>query len=141
MRSAGRVLLLLFAAVLCLAPAAAAAPDAMLLFLVGRELPGADLFAQPEAYLYLALYNLVYVVPLAAIVLLFAVTLGARKLSEFQGRVLKLLSGTMMLGLGFALLLRPEALGSVAAGAWLLGGSIAVTALVVASTRRMGGAA
>jgi hypothetical protein len=92
-------------------------------------------------YLYLALYNLVYVVPLAAIVLLFAATLGARKLSELQGRVLKLLSGTMMLGLGLALLLRPEALGSVAAGAWLLAGSIAVTALVVAATRGRGSAA
>jgi cytochrome c biogenesis protein CcdA len=59
-------------------------------------------------YLYLALYNLIYVLPLAAIVAIFARTLGARKLDERQGRLLKLLSGLMMLGLGALLLLAPE---------------------------------
>ncbi len=53
-------------------------------------------------YLYLALYNLVYVIPLAGIVGVFAFTLGARKLSEREGRLLKLLSGLMMLQLGWA---------------------------------------
>jgi cytochrome c biogenesis protein CcdA len=36
-------------------------------------------------YAYLAAYNLIYVVPLAAIVAVFAGTLGARKLSEREG--------------------------------------------------------
>ena len=62
-------------------------------------------------YGYLALYNLIYVLPLLAIVLAFALTLGTRKLSERQGRTLKLLSGWMMLGLGGVLLFAPEALG------------------------------
>jgi cytochrome c biogenesis protein CcdA len=53
-------------------------------------------------YLYLALYNLIYVAPLAVIVVAFARSLGARKLAERQGRLLKLLSGTMMLELGGA---------------------------------------
>jgi len=44
-------------------------------------------------YLYLALYNLIYVLPLAAIVVIFTRTLGARKLDERHGRLLKLLSG------------------------------------------------
>lgn len=57
--------------------------------------------------LYLALYNLVYILPLLLIVLAFVRTLGARKLSEREGRLLKLLSGLMMLGLGLLLLLAP----------------------------------
>ncbi len=61
-------------------------------------------------YAYLALYNLVYILPLMLIVTLFVTTLGSRKLSEREGRVLKLLSGLMMLQLGLLLLLAPQAL-------------------------------
>jgi len=61
-------------------------------------------------YLYLAFYNLVYIVPLVAIVLAYVYTLGSRKLSEAEGRVLKLVSGVMMLGLGTVLLVAPERL-------------------------------
>jgi hypothetical protein len=60
-----------------------------------------------EYYGYLVLYNLVYVLPLLIIVLVFSFTLGAYKLSEQQGRFLKLLSGLMMLGLGLVLLFAP----------------------------------
>jgi len=63
-----------------------------------------------EYYAYLLLYNLVYVLPLLAIVLLFSYTLGARKLNERQGRFLKLLSGLMMFGLGLMMLFAPDAL-------------------------------
>jgi hypothetical protein len=59
-------------------------------------------------YGYLALYNLIYVLPLVAIVVVFARTLGARKLGEREGRLLKLLSGLMMLELGALLLVAPE---------------------------------
>ncbi|MBI5141848.1 MAG: thioredoxin family protein [Nitrospirae bacterium] len=61
-------------------------------------------------YLYLALYNLVYVIPLALMVGFFAMTMGGRKFSEAQGRVLKIISGTLMLILGLILLIRPELL-------------------------------
>ncbi len=61
-------------------------------------------------YGYLALYCAVYIVPLAVIVVIFTVTLGGRKLSEWQGRVLKLVSGVMMLGLGGVLLTQPALL-------------------------------
>lgn len=61
-------------------------------------------------YLYLALYNVIYVIPLLLIVILFAVTLGSRKLKESEGRFLKLLSGSMMLGLGIILLIAPDRL-------------------------------
>jgi hypothetical protein len=65
--------------------------------------------ANPAKHLlYLALYNAIYILPLLLIVLAFARTLGARKLSEREGRLLKLLSGLMMLGLGVLLLAAPE---------------------------------
>lgn len=88
-------------------------------------------------YLYLVLYNLIYVIPLASIVLVFAVTLGSRKLSEEQGRVLKLVSGIMMLCLGGVLLLRPELLSNVAATGLLLLVSLSASAAVVLIHRRL----
>lgn len=81
-------------------------------------------------YAYLALYNLVYVLPLLLIVAAFTVTLGSRKLSEGQGRLLKLLSGLMMFGLGSLLLAAPQTLSRIWAGAALLGGALLVTAFV-----------
>jgi hypothetical protein len=82
-----------------------------------------------QRYAWLALYNLIYVLPLLAIVIAFVRTMGARKLSEREGRLLKLLSGLMMLGLGVCLIVAPErlddprlALGLVLAaigGTWL----------------------
>jgi len=80
-----------------------------------------------DYYAYLALYNLVYILPLLAIVLVFTYTLGARKLTERQGRQLKLLSGVMMLSLGLVLLLRPQLLDRLWVGAALLGIALAVT--------------
>ena len=72
--------------------------------------------AEPSSlarYFWLAAYNLIYIVPLAAIVVIFSRTLGARKLTGREGRLLKLMSGSMMLGLGALLLLVPERIGSV----------------------------
>jgi len=88
-----------------------------------RDVPAA------EQYLWLALYNLIYVLPLAVIVVLFALTLGRRKLKEYEGRLLKLLSGVMMLGLGAALLVAPGVLNRVGSALLLLGGAMAVTLL------------
>jgi hypothetical protein len=82
-----------------------------------------------QYYAYLVLYNLVYVLPLMVIVLVFSFTLGAYKLSEQQGRFLKLLSGLMMLGLGLLLLLAPTALLSrIWSGAVLLLASVMIAA-------------
>jgi hypothetical protein len=86
-------------------------------------------------YFYLALYNLVYVLPLAAIVLVFVRTLGARKLGEREGRLLKLLSGTMMLELGVLLLAAPEWLSRLGVAFALLAGAVAVTWLAARLTR------
>jgi hypothetical protein len=78
-------------------------------------------------YLYLALYNLIYVLPLALIVLAFVRSMGARKLTEREGRLLKLLSGTMMLELGALLLFAPERLNNLGVAFGLLGIAVAVT--------------
>jgi hypothetical protein len=82
----------------------------------------------PSYYAYLALYNLVYILPLMTILVIYVHTLGSRKLSEREGRVLKLVSGLMMLGLGSALvfapayLSKPQAAGGLVLLALLAGG-------------------
>ena len=78
-------------------------------------------------YGYLVLYNVIYVIPLALIVLAFTYTLGSRKLSEREGRLLKLLSGYMMLGLGLMLVFAPQFLTHA-------GSAIAVLALALLAT-------
>ena len=78
-------------------------------------------------YVWLALYNLIYVIPLLVIVMLFVITLGSRKLSAREGRTLKLLSGLMMLELGLALLFVPTALDNVGAAVALLLVAIVLT--------------
>jgi hypothetical protein len=82
-----------------------------------------------QHYLYLALYNLIYVLPLTAIVLLFVRTLGARRLSEREGRLLKLLSGLMMLQLGLVLVIAPERLDSLPVALALLAVAVGLTLL------------
>ena len=79
-------------------------------------------------YLYLALYNVIYILPLLAILGVFTLSLGGRKLSEFQGRLLKLLSGVMMLGLGLVLLAAPDLLDNWLTAVGLLAVAIAATA-------------
>ena len=86
-------------------------------------------------YAYLAAYNLVYVVPLAAIVAVFAGTLGARKLSEREGRLLKLLSGLMMLGLGALLLLAPERVSQAGSAFGLMAVAVLLTWIAARLTR------
>ena len=92
-------------------------------------------------YAYLAFYNLIYVLPLALIVFAFVRTLGARKLSEREGRLLKLLSGVMMLGLGLLLTLAPALLNNLWISMALLAVAVGVTALAAWFTRNRGGRA
>jgi len=63
-----------------------------------------------QYYGWLAAYNAIYVIPLLAIVVVFVRTMGARKLSEHEGRILKLVSGYMMAGFGLLLLAAPQLL-------------------------------
>ncbi len=89
-----------------------------------------------QHYVYLALYNVIYVLPLLAIVIAFVLTMGARKLSEREGRLLKLLSGLMMLGLGALLLLAPEKMGNLGMALAIPLSAFALTWIAARMTRR-----
>jgi|MudIll2142460700_1097286.scaffolds.fasta_scaffold01192_5 thiol-disulfide isomerase/thioredoxin len=88
-------------------------------------------------YLYLLIYNVIYVIPLAVIVLTFSITLGARKLTEWQGRVLKLVSGLMMLFLGLVLLINPTLLNNMLLSIGLLASALSVAILIIFTTKRI----
>lgn len=62
-------------------------------------------------FAYLALYNVAYVVPLAAIVAVYAVAMRKLVLGEREARWLKGLSGGLLLAFGLLLLLAPEVVG------------------------------
>lgn len=66
-----------------------------------------------------------------AILALFVFTLGRRKLTEREGRILKLVSGTMMLGLGALLLINPALLSHIGVTGALLTGALLVSALII----------
>ena len=87
-------------------------------------------------YGYLTLYNIIYVLPLAGIVIFFIATLGSRKLTEWQGRVLKLLSGLMMFCLALVLLINPALLQNAMVSVLLLIGITIMTAVIVMATKK-----
>lgn len=86
-------------------------------------------------YLYLLLYNVVYVVPLLLVVGAFTWTLGSRGISELEARRLKLLSGLLMLGLGLLLLFAPERLMDLTASLAIFGVAVGVTAAAIVAER------
>ena len=87
-------------------------------------------------YLYLALYNVIYIIPLLVIVVLFTITLGRRKLSSQEGALLKLLSGMMMTFLGLILILAPEWLNHAFTGILLLIMALVVVGIVYIRQKR-----
>ena len=90
-----------------------------------------------QYYAYLAAYNVIYVLPLLAIVIVFAWTMGARKLSESEGQVLKLVSGCMMLAFGLLLLAAPHWLTNAFVSITILAVAVVVAFATVAATRRL----
>ncbi len=84
-----------------------------------------------QYYAWLAVYNVIYVVPLLVIVTVLTKTMGTRKLSEAEGRLLKLVSGFMMLGFALVLLLAPALLTNALASVGVLALAV-VASLVVA---------
>jgi hypothetical protein len=87
-------------------------------------------FTPIQFYLYLFFYNLIYIIPLIVITLIVVITLGRKKLSEFQGRMLKLFSGIMIFSLGEILLLNSNMLSDffVAIGILIL--SLGITFII-----------
>jgi thiol-disulfide isomerase/thioredoxin len=94
-----------------------------------RALTLADL--EPwQYYAWLAAYNVIYVLPLLAIVTVFTRTMGARKLTESEGRLLKLISGFMMLGFGLLLLIAPNLLTNALASILVLAAAVGASLVV-----------
>ncbi|WP_126456595.1 thioredoxin family protein [Sulfuriflexus mobilis] len=85
----------------------------------------------PRYYAYLALYNLIYIVPLLTIVMLFAWTMGGRKLQEREGKRLKLISGSMMATLGLVLLINPGLLQNIVATMVILAVAVGVALVAI----------
>ncbi|HEX8952364.1 MAG TPA: hypothetical protein VF945_10995 [Polyangia bacterium] len=61
-------------------------------------------------YAYLVLYNAIYVVPLAAIVAAYVLTLSRVAITERRAKVLKTVSGVLLLGFGVLFLVAPNLL-------------------------------
>jgi thiol-disulfide isomerase/thioredoxin len=83
-----------------------------------------------QYYAWLAAYNVIYVIPLLAIVVVFTKSMGARKLSESEGRLLKLISGFMMLGFGVVLLVAPNLLTNALASILVLAAAVGLSLIV-----------
>jgi hypothetical protein len=83
-----------------------------------------------QHYAWLAAYNVIYILPLLAIVLVFTHTMGARKLTESEGRILKLISGFMMLGFGLVLLFAPDLLTNPVASIAVLAVAIVIAIII-----------
>jgi thiol-disulfide isomerase/thioredoxin len=81
-------------------------------------------------YTYLLFYNLVYVIPLLIILLLFTFTLGKMKLTERQGKKLKLVSGIMIFSFGAIFLIDYTLLENMITPLALLGLSIILTFVI-----------
>lgn len=83
-----------------------------------------------EYYIYIFFYNVVYIIPLMIILLVFVYTLGRRKLTEWQGQKLKLLSGIMIFSFGLLFIIDHTLLENVAAPILLLVVSIISTVII-----------
>ena len=90
-----------------------------------------------QYYLYLIFYNVVYVIPLGVVVLIFAITLGSKKLTEWQGQILKLISGLMMLGLGGVLLINPDLFNNLFVSLALLLIALTASGIIILITKRL----
>lgn len=83
-----------------------------------------------QYFTYIFFYNVVYVIPLIVILLLFVVTLGRKKLTEWEGRKLKLLSGIMIFSFGLLFIINYTLLENFITPILLLGISILATLII-----------
>ncbi len=58
-------------------------------------------------YIYLLFYNLIYIIPLSAVILLFGWFFKGKKISKEQTQIIKLIGGVIMIALGIILLVNP----------------------------------
>jgi cytochrome c biogenesis protein CcdA len=83
-----------------------------------------------EVSTYILFYNIVYVIPLIVIVLLFIITLGKRKLSEWHGQIMKLETGIMLTSFGLIFLFDYKLLENIVTPILLLISSLVATFII-----------
>ena len=83
-----------------------------------------------EYYSYILFYNIVYVIPLIIIVVIFVATLGKRKLTEWHGQVMKLVTGIMLTSFGVLFLFNYKILEHIITPIVLLVFSLVATAVI-----------
>jgi len=86
-------------------------------------------------YMYILLYNVVYVIPLVVIVAIFTLSLGRMKLTEEEGKTLKLISGNMMFLLGAILLINPSLMSNIITALVLIATAIAASLVIIFLTK------
>ena len=91
-------------------PCTAGFPIVYTSILSGLGISGASV----QHYAWLALYNLVYVVPLAVIIFVFGYTFRGRAVSEAAVKRMKFAGGLIMIILALILLVNPALLGILA---------------------------
>jgi cytochrome c biogenesis protein CcdA len=74
-------------------------------------LAGETAKATSSYYLWILFYNLIYVLPLAIIVAIFGYTFQAKRISQKQIKIIKLIGGVIMVALGLILIVNPQILG------------------------------
>ena len=84
-----------------------------------------------QYYLYLFLYNLIYIIPLLIIVILFTWTMGRRQLQETEGRHLKLISGLMMVALAMVLIIDPVLVQNLVATLLIFVAAISLAIIII----------
>jgi cytochrome c biogenesis protein CcdA len=87
-------------------------------------------FTNAQNYMYMIFYNIVYVIPLLVILFLFVFSIGRMKISEWQGRKLKLFSGIMIFLFGLLFITDFKILGNPIAPIILLIISILSTFII-----------
>ena len=83
-----------------------------------------------EYYTYIFFYNVVYVIPLIIIVLIFVFTLGKRKLTEWHGQIMKLVTGIMLSSFGIIFLFNYKLLENIVTPILLLIFSLLTTVII-----------
>jgi len=84
-----------------------------------------------QYYFYLVLYNLIYAIPMLGIVSIIAITLGKGQFGESWIKRLKLISGFIILFLGFILLYKYILLENVGFILWLMFSALVVSGLII----------
>jgi cytochrome c biogenesis protein CcdA len=74
-------------------------------------LTGKVLASSFSYYLYLLLYNFIYVIPLIVIITIFGLTFKGKQISKKQMQIIKFIGGLIMIILGLILLINPSLIG------------------------------